>query len=194
MDEAQLYKILFYSTMIVWLFPPIRQVKTKLFYFFLILAIIDPIAIIYAETFNYPLPLFYWIIGCFLLLIAIIDKKDFIKKMGILFLLLIMTLMPTFFSSDIIFSFLGIELIYFFIFAIFLTGFIKEYAIEKKVNLFKILLLFYILTAISKILLVMLGYTYATPFFIITSIFQAIIGLYFSIFREDNPRFIFKLQ
>jgi hypothetical protein len=74
--------------------------------------------------------------------------------------------------------------------ATILKRFIVNYAFEKRVNVFNLILIFYFLTIITKFFNLLTGFADAIAFFIITSIAQVIFGLYFSIVREDKPKIV----
>ena len=188
MSTTSLFKILVYASIIVWLFPPIRQFRKSNFYFFLILALMDPIAFIYFEIFKHTISFNYYLIGNYLLLVSVLwnSNKSEIKYslivVGIFYLILLFTI--NFSANDHLLIAIILQVV---ILLVFLRTFIVEYAINSKFNFFYLALVFYILTNISKFLIVLIGFADATALFIITTIAQIFFGLFFSVYRENKP-------
>ena len=180
-------KYLVYSGIIVWLFPPIRQFRTSKFYFFLILALMDPIALIYGEIFRTSITFNYYLIGNYLLLASLAwEKKSSeirysLVVAGIFFTILLFTI--NFSTNDHLFIAVILQII---LLLILLKTFIVEYAFNSNFNLFYLVLVFYVLTIISKFLIVLLDLANASAFFHITTIAQILFGLFFSIYKEGK--------
>jgi len=148
----------------------------------------DPIALIYGEIFGTPITFNYYLIGNYLLLVSILWNKNkpeinySLIVGGIFFTVLLFTINLS--TKDDLLIAVIIQVVLLFT---FLKTFIVEYALDSKFNLFYLILVFYVLTIISKFLIVLIGLADATAFFIITSIAQIFFGLYFSIYRENKP-------
>jgi hypothetical protein len=202
-DMIQLSKILFYTSVIIWLIPPIRQFKGSYFYYFLFIALMDPISIFLHQVHALPFTDLVYLAGSLLALYSLFPKA-FIKKyfpILLIFMLLILFL----FSQKFIFAFsqnsillfteqkqgdhiafpLLMILLHMSILMIFIQRFILRYTANKRFTLFLLILIFYELTSILKIFNVMLGLADAVAFFVITTIAQSLFGLYFSIVREN---------
>lgn len=188
MSTAVILKILVYASIIVWLFPPIRQFRTNKFYFFLVLALMDPIAFLYSEIFKYQISFNYYLAANYLLLVSVLwnNNKSEIKYSlivgGIFYLILLFTI--NFSSNDHLLILIIIQVI---ILLVFLKIFIVEYAFNSRFSFFYLVLVFYMLTNISKFLIILIGLADATAFFIITTIAQIFFGLFFSLYRENKP-------
>jgi hypothetical protein len=180
-------KGLFYFSIVLWLIPPIRQYKTNYFFFFLILALIDPIVMLYSKITPYNVPLSFYIFTNSLLFISIIDK-DSLKRNWFLIIsgLIVLTGLVIFANFSNNQSFIILIAIQFLILSTILKKFIVNFALNKTVNLFQLVLIFYLLTIITKFLNLLTSFADATAFFIITTIAQIIFGFYFSIVRENN--------
>lgn len=183
-----LIKIIYFSSLVVWLFPAIRHFKRRYFLFFLLLALSDPLnlLLVYLGNNNFN----FFPITSYLMILSVLEKS-FVKKNKIPFSIgfLIITIIAIISTNrSIYFSIVLISTIM--ILLIFLKNFILSYVESKKIDLFLIVLIFYISTNLFKFLNVMVGFSDATAFFIITSIAQIAFGLFFSIFREDNPRLL----
>lgn len=187
MSTITLSKFLVYFSILVWLIPPFRQFGKDKFYFFLILAIMDPIALIYFEIFKHTISFNYYIIGCYLLLPSILWKKNSGKfNYAMIFVGLCLAVLLFVLNFKIEEGLLLIIFIQLVILLTFLKTFIVEYASNYRFNFFYLALVFYILTIISKFSIVLIGLADATAFYHFTTIAQILFGLYFSIYREDK--------
>jgi len=148
----------------------------------------DPVALIYGEIFRSSITFNYYLIGGYLSLVCILwDKKKTeinysLIVGGIFFSILLFTI--NFSSRDHLFIAVIIQVVLLFT---FLKTFIVEYSFNSKFNLFYLILVFYVLTIISKFLTVLIGFVDASAFFHITTIAQILFGLYFSLYRENKP-------
>lgn len=182
-------KTLYTISLIIWLIPAIRQYKTKYFVFFLILAIADPIIHIIRITGIYNLSYHYYVLITFLLICSL-QEKEFLIKLKYFWLTILLLVFIGFFleisSSSQLLLLLFTNTVIFFIL-------LKNYIIvfvTKNNSIFLLMLVFYQLTNISKFLNLLLDFTDATAFYIITSLFQIAFGLFFSIFRENKSRLV----
>lgn len=194
MSLVQILKILYFTSIIIWIIPPFRQCKSRYFIFFLVLAILDPIAISLGYITKTAFPLLGYVLLNYVMLLSIWSNSFFNKNR-----ILLLAIIPFVILLEFLFNFQNVNLftiafLFFMMFSYVLHSFITKVVQTMEINLFTIILLFYLLTVVLKFTIILLGITDATAYFIITSIFQAIIGLYFSIFKEDNSRFIFKLR
>jgi len=70
--------ILIYSSIFVWLLPPVRQYKNFLFRYFLILGIADILVLFFNKILLTPFPDLYITIS-FILFVAL-QKNEYLKK------------------------------------------------------------------------------------------------------------------
>lgn len=184
MTIAELYKILFYTSVLIWLIPPIRQFKGKFFYFFLILALMDPIFLINNIIFKKGFPIQLTVFLVYLLFISII-QHDIMKKHKLLFVAVgILIIIMAFFGLNQTQNFVVVILLHAGIFLIILKIFITNFGQSGKVGIFYLVFVFYELTMILKLFNVLIGFADAIGFYMLTSIAQIIFGLFFSIYRE----------
>jgi hypothetical protein len=182
-------KIIYFSSLFVWLFPAIRHFKRRFFPFFLLLALSDPLNMLFILFLNNN-NTFLFSITSYLMVISVLEKP-LVKRFKIPFTIIFL-LITIISISDINRNlyYIAILVNILLVLLIFLKNFILIYVESKKIDLFLIVLIFYISTNLFKFLNVMIGFSDATAFFIITSIAQIAFGLFFSIFREDNPRLL----
>ena len=175
------------------IFPAIRQFRGRFFYFFLILALGDPITLIILLTFNLEGPHFQPLIITSLLVLSILDAKS---KRNYIFVitLLLMNLFISIWFADFKITYSMTVILHIIIFYKILIIFIKKNVDEKAVNIFYIIFLLGELIIITKISNIIFGITNAPEFIIISAIIQIPIALYFSFFRDDDPRNFIKLR
>lgn len=172
---------------IVWLFPPIRQFRTKYFYFFLFLAILGPISRIIRQVFesnsNIHLIIFTVLTLLSLFEISRIKSKWHIVSLSLAFSLFLSYIKPI--------EFIDVTIIFFtlLIISIVLLKRTIEYTIsEKAINVFQVVLIFYFLTNITKFINVIFCFTDAPAYFSLTNIIQSIIAVFFCIFTVESSK------
>lgn len=194
MGLSDFIKILYFTGVVFWLVPPIRQFRTPLFYFFLVLVLGDTISLGYGSILGKSIPLAYYVVFSFLLIISLIDKV-IVKRNKYLILAIGVILVIGLFivRLETSYYFILFALLHSIIFIMILKLFIMSYVNYSRINFFLLMLLFYQTTVLFKLLNMAIGFADATAFFVITGIAQIIFGLYFSIVRADRSESIIKL-
>lgn len=189
-------QILYYSGLLVWLFPPFRQFRTNYFFFFLMLAVMDPMVMIIYELLGTLSSSGIFVLFSYVILLSILERSVVIKYF-IIFAAPVAAILLAGYATDFVdentWKFLLI-LLHFLIFSIILKLYALKQVKEGTLNWFYVVLLFYELTLIFKFVVITLGFSNAAGYFIITTFVQLAFGLFFSIFREDNPGIISKLR
>ncbi len=178
----------------LWIFPAIRQYRNKFFYFFLILAIADTVSAISTSLLDYNIHISIYLLYSYLMLISLQSKEIIMKRYEIIAAVLILIIASQFINFPVDLYNGGIILILILIFFDFFIMFVKTNVEEKAVNIFIIVLMFYILTNILKFTNLFFGLSNAVAYFYLTTFFQILIGLYFSIFNADSPRNLIKIN
>jgi hypothetical protein len=208
MTISDLSKLLFFSSMIIWLFPPFKNYRKKYFWYFVLLAAGDPLSFVVRIIARDNLITVYYQIACFMMMMSVFSKEQIIKYKYIWPEAFLILLSPTIFNvikyglilkgnivqiismhqlnMNGVLSYFSIILLHIIIFFVFLKEFIVNYVSERKFSLFLLVLFTYELTVIFKLFNILVGYADATAFFFITSIAQIIFGLFFSIHRENK--------
>lgn len=185
MNLTDFIKLLFFASVVVWILPAIRQYKSYMFDFFLVLAVIDPITLFFGIITKTNMPQWLYALFIYLLIISI-TTEDILKKLKYVFIalpLLFVIIIPYMTTKyyHILFICMGLVLLF-----VFLRWLITSYVETKKLNIFYLMLVFYMLTVILKFFNLLFGFADASAFFIITSIAQIFFGLFFSFVREDG--------
>ncbi len=182
---AEIFQYLILVSIVIWILPPIRQYKSYMFDFFLVLSIIDPATLFYGLITKTNIPL--WLIAFFIyLLVVSVLSEELLKKFKYAFIaipLLFSIIIPLMTTMHYHILFICMDLVLLFV---FLKWLITSYVESKRLNIFYFMLVFYMLTVILKFFNLLFGFADASAFFIITSITQIIFGLFFSIVREDG--------
>ncbi|MDP3582321.1 MAG: hypothetical protein Q8S39_10340 [Ignavibacteria bacterium] len=193
MGELTLYfKYLIVISVVVWLIVPIRQYKTRYFWFFLTLGLTDPGTIIAAKSFHILGAKFYVFFDT-LFFFSVIEYKR-ITALKILFYLVIVSLgcfsfiyfweYGSFFFTAILFLVLVI---------IVKQSF--QFVVERgSINIFHTVLVFYQALNVFKSLALLLNFSTGVWFFFISTIVQIFIGVFFALYREDDPRLLIRVM
>jgi hypothetical protein len=183
-----------YLSIIVWLFPPFRQYKTSVFYYFLVLGIADIFSLFFLVYLRIQfLPVY--VIFSYCLLVALLEfeyiksKKIAIVSLGIIIACLcLVKIVGNFYISLIAFFHLMI------IFRI-LYLFVMKVAQKQVIDFFYLVLAFYEFTIILKFLNFLFELKVeAETYFYITTGFELLVGIFFTTFREESPKLVYKLK
>lgn len=170
-------------SMFIWLFPPIKQYKTKFFLFFLFYALADPIAISSVYFFKISGQRFYPIF-LFLVLFSLFEKTK-VKTVGVIIIAIVFFYLSQFLSQD---QLIIVDIIiHFFILLMISYMFTKHIIDEGSVNLFLILLITYELIALLKNFAVIVDFQQGLYQFYVSTLIQIIFGISF-IFININTK------
>lgn len=184
--------IMLLISVIAWAMPMIRQANSKLFYFFYIIALMDPLGIIFSYfkvTYSNNSIAFLDILIFFSLKYIVVNKKIFYTSVSFLtaFYIYLLFTPPIYMIYSIILSTI-------FILVVFLMHTLRFVAATSMINIFHLMLLFYEVTIIAKVILLLNYSETAFIYFIATSLFQVLIAIWFTIFKEDNPKLHLNLR
>ena len=184
--------IVFFISIAIWLFPAIRQYKTNLFYFFLILALEDPAVSIVTLLLDILDPTLVHRIASMLLFYSIDFNLDNIKKNWILNVILVVCFFIGLLVIDNTFFLIII------IHTLILGKFIKYIVIrlhnKSETNLFYLVLIFYELTILVNLIVFLSENNIGYMLHYITLAFQFLIAIFFTVFRVDNPILVRSLR
>jgi hypothetical protein len=177
----------------IWLIVPIRQKNEKYFLFFLALISGDIATAIARLIFHSHTNIFYTI--SMLMCIIFVQKRNISKKFKILILILcIVSLSIELYGINYKEEFILQCFFNFLLFFNFIQNFIIKFVMEKIINIFLGFLVLYELTVITKYFGLITGFANARSYFIITSIFESLIGIFFCIFKERDTQILIKLK
>ncbi len=184
-------KVVVYISIIFWLFPPIQQFKKRYFYYFLVLALSDPVALICANYLHCSPHLIHPISG-FILVYTIDFSLDNLKNNWILHsLFLIGFILGLLFIQNLLFLVLFLHLIIALKF-IYIT--IREAYNENILNIFHLALIFYELSVVINLSVYLSGSEIKVIIYYMTLFFQILLALFFSIFTDKSRFLLLKLK
>lgn len=182
--------LIIYLSSLAWIFPIFRQYKSNLFYFFLLLGLSDPLTIFSLKIFHLRPGIIFTIIAPILFYCINIDrqKKISITSAEIFVFLLTLILLLTVSNNDVI-----MLVIHTLILIRVLYKILIELHHKQIVNVFHIVLAFYMITSVASLLIYLNGDHQAIILFYINLAFQILIAIFFSIFSEYNPKLIYNV-
>lgn len=175
--------IILYTAILFWLFPPIRQYRGSYFYFFLTLALQDPVTQLlgFAALIS---PNIVYSFGLLFLLMTLVNKKT-LKKLYpvwlVMFLLLLIYYYHRIFDARYIVLAEMLMLVY-----LTMKRTIKDYMGRQQMHIPHIVLLLYTVSLFAKFMFYVLfkgsGYLY----FYLTTVFENFVAIYFTCIRLDD--------
>lgn len=169
-----------YFSVALWLVPPIRQWRTNYKYFFLVLALSDPFRLsLYYIIHSWP--------GFLTLPLAILQLASlfFVRKLKFYYWIIIIVLIIAsgFISSQIVYEIVS-SIFHITIFLILFIRFAKDLVSQNILNLYLMVIIAYQLSTILKYITAILDLNTGIYYFQITTIFQILFGLFFSLINK----------
>ena len=188
-----LSNIIYYLSILIWGIIPFRQYKRRLFLFFLILAIMDPIAIsivtlFHTSSYSIYIPLLV------LSIFSLFEVKTIKNNIYLFILILVASIICSCFGSTnlLIIYLMLLNLV---IFIIFLKFALIELSKEEHINLFYFMLCVYQISLLLRYMLMIINIRTGLIFFYISLFFEVLIGTYFIIYNEvTSPKIKLKLS
>ncbi|PKL83349.1 MAG: hypothetical protein CVV24_05365 [Ignavibacteriae bacterium HGW-Ignavibacteriae-3] len=182
--------IISFSSMFFWIFPAARQYKTQLFWYFLVLALMDPLSIIIHSATHYP---YTTSLFTSILLYAVLYSEVKTGTLKYLLALVITIMLISLFNLvpfGMIFRIICNLIIIFFFFKRTLL-FVAD---TGKLNVFHLFLLIEEISLVLKLVIVVYRVDAGDILFHITTAFQLLIAVFFSLYREDDKRLLINLR
>ncbi len=169
-----LTELIYNLNIFFWLLPVFRQYRDGYFYYFLILAVSDPLMQLFLHTFKiYPM-YFYLAVSYFCFLAVLYYKKRL--KISFALAALVLTI---FFYSDLVSASAGIFLLHLIILYNILDIFLKETANSPTINLYFVVMLLYESTILLKMAAKIADFSTGIYFYYIITAFDIFIAIYF---------------
>lgn len=179
----ELLKLILYFNSFVWFLTPIRQFRTRFFYFFLVLALFDP-AVILLHQFLIFRSLEIYLIGTVILIYtALIDFPTRTKSLVMLSFACISLVVVVYSLFDTILIQITIHMI---IFIIFLRVLIIYFSENRKILWFHLILTVYEFSILLKFFVYYTRVDIGVEYFYATTALQILIGVFFIIMNEKN--------
>lgn len=178
------FQAIVYFGILVWFLPPFRQVRSPYFYFFYVLALMDPVAILLKHILPLSVNVEFVLGPCFIIISLITMSSN--KKVFFINSILVSTtaILLKIFLPDYT-NFISVILMLV-IFLLILKRTTQYIAYHTTFNLFHIALLIYMGSNVIKFIIFSADIFGGLPFFFLTNLFQIFFGIFFVIFREDS--------
>ncbi len=177
-------------SMVVWFLTIFRQKNSSFFLFFLILGLSDPLNLLGLKIFGITNGVIYTI-ACiiFYFVFRFNNVRSFKLKyfdyiIFLVFLYVVITL------EYVYYFYLGVHL---FILSKFIQRIITDLHLRDEFSIYFLILVFYQLSALLKIIVFLSGTASGLYLFFITLAFQILIAIFFIVFREDDPKLKIKM-
>lgn len=174
--------------MVIWLLPPIKQYRRIFFYYFLILACSDPLAIVFLKVFGIQTIHTFSILS-FLLVISIIKPKT-LKRFSLVFIIFAFIVLSLNFNQ---FTSHSIIILHIIIFSLFIKNLVESSGKLKTINFFNVFLAFYEATLLIKFFVFSFKVETGVAYFYFTTAFELLFGIYFSLATEEKPLLSYNL-
>lgn len=184
-------KLISYLSTFVWIFPPLRQFRGRFFYYFLILAITDPVS----KTFHYFR--LEWSIPLFLLfsagLLLSLPGQTRYLRLPYLIPALILYIAAVYFLQipDLIILMGILHLMIIFVLFKYTINYVFK---NGMIQLFHLLLLTYEVSMLLKFINVIFELHAGVVTFNFITGFQVILGILFCFIREESPKLALKFR
>ncbi len=173
-----------YASIFFWLFPVYRQYKGNYFLFFLILALSDPMVMLSVAVLKVQPTLIHSIAGIFLLYSIDTVKQEF-ERLWLLNLMIVVTfIIALLLLSNLL---ILVLILHFLILIVFIKKLMLKLHQLSEFNWFYLVLIFYEITVILKVIVFISGTEIGILYFYLTLAFQFLVAIFFTIFREESP-------
>ena len=186
-----LARIIVYVSIFFWILAAIRQYKGNYFYYFLILALSDPINIFCVSFIGVTQGWVHSVAGLLLVYSVGYNNNEFRKYLILNIIVILVFLSILIVLSNLRYLILATHMM---ILAKFLKIAFVQLHNNSKLNLFYLALIFYEITIVINFIDLITGVSIGITFFYIILAFQIILAIFFTIFREENPMLNFKLR
>ncbi|MCL5031000.1 MAG: hypothetical protein M1480_18490 [Bacteroidetes bacterium] len=176
--------IILITSMIVWALTTFRQYKTNFFHFFLIFALMDPIALVFRLlTPVYPIRIYGILIP--IIIISLINFRRTAKNYLILSIIVLINAFVSLYAAPGLLM-VQLTLLHSIIFFIIMKISVTDVLKNKKLNLFYFVLALYEFSKIAKYIILLNELKTGIIYFNLTGLFEILIGVYFIFYNEKN--------
>jgi hypothetical protein len=178
--------IIYVSSVLAWLFPPFRQYKTRYVFYFIALALADPLSLLFFQIIDMNLWQGHAISTSIYIILLLFGGKT---KKVVIFSIIIFWIMLLFYAGASDITLHNVVAFNFFIILFIISkNFIVNIKETESINLFFVVLLLYNISGVMKVLFRLnysnTGYLY----FFLTNFFQIFIAIYFTVYNVNNAK------
>ncbi len=179
---------------LLWVFPAFRQLKGRYEAFFVLLAFEGLISSL-IRLYHIPNVINYLQVGTsFLLPLCLFDRnrKSAFDYVYIIISILIMAVIIP--EHKIALLVITLIILHLFIFTVFLKDFVWETVTNNSFNLYFVMLIIYELSILVRLFYAANGTSMGLYYYVVLTILEIVIGIFFTIFRENNPKLKIQLK
>lgn len=172
------------ALIVLWIFPAVKHFNRRFGSYFLVLALMDPLSLIYFLVFDANIELIK--IPSTLILLSVFIPKEYFRKYGVIYFVFVLLVSIFGFQMDYRseITFIAHSIIFIYL----LHDVFKEYLSKDVLNVLVLMIAFYELSAIFKHFSQILEINKDYYYFHITSMFQIFFGVFFSLVGEWKIR------
>ena len=180
-----------YISIFFWLLPPFRQYRGSFFYFFLLIAISDPLALLFVDVIGLNPDILHVFLGVMLFYSIDIKSLDFKenKFFHITFISGIIVLVVIISNLSIILFLLHLSIL-----SKLIKLLISKVYKDQELNIFYFVIVFYELSVVLNLLVYFSASEVWMFIFYTTLTFQILSAIFFTIFTEKSDFLILKLK
>jgi len=183
--------VLIYISIFIWILPVIRQYKGTYSFYFIILALSDPINLVAVKYLGLPPNIFHAIAALGLFYSIGFSIQDINKHWIFHLIILVMFIF-------LLYSLTNLLLLICFFHGLILYKFSKtliESSFElEKLNIFHMLLVFYELSIIINIIMLISNTVQSVILYYSTLSFNFLVAIFFTIFKEESESILIRLK
>ncbi|MDP4173782.1 MAG: hypothetical protein Q8933_07430 [Bacteroidota bacterium] len=184
-------RIIVYLSALLWLAVPIRQWKEKYFLYFFILSLTDPLVMLLRIYFSSVYPFQIYMISTMLLVVSLLNinsKKLFLWGGAILTGTALAVFVNVFKLA------IPLTIVHTLILLILVRKVTIRIIENSGIKIFHCLFLMYQMTLTLKFFMVITNTRTGVLYFYVTSFFEILIALYFSLSKEGSSRIILRFE
>lgn len=184
--------------MVIFAIIPIRQFGGNYFYYFLFLAIEDPLSTLLIKSLHFH-QLKIHVLFSFIVLYAIVKQKEINKSILYFIPISVIYLFASSYADvssietqKLLRMIVGIT--HCFILLVIVKRVVFDIKVKITLNLFLFVLALYESITVFKFIMAILELSRGLLFFFLSAGFQVLLALFFILFRDDNPKLLIKIS
>ena len=180
-------------SILIWLLVPIRQFSSKYFYFFLIIGVTDLIVRL-NRYFDLSMNNSLYVLMAFLLIVSLLSANKRNKILPYYVVTIFIIFLALYFNSYFMLEFYVLIILNLFILVQVFLHFFNHTLEKNEIKLFYLVFLLYQIITVAKLFNIITTTFGGFFYFIISTVFQIVIGLFFCFVNVNKPEFSFKFS
>ncbi len=189
----KLAETLIFISILIWIIVPLRQFSSRYFNFFLIIGATDLVVRI-VRYFGWSLNNSIYVFLTFLMILALFSKNERNKILPYYLGIIIIIFSVLYYNTNYIIDFYILIVLSFFILIQIFLHFFDDTLKNREVKLFYIIFLLYQIITVVKFFNIITATFGGYFYFIISTAFQILLGLFFCFVNVKKPKLSFKIS